>query len=169
MIGGGIGGLTSALALRRSGLDVVVLEREASLRETPGIAILRPGAVEALHALGLAAVLEAVGEPASNLRMRTWDGKRLTVASSTSGASVVVDRQILHSLLDGALDPDPVVLGADAVDVGDDGTVALADGTLLHADVVVDAAARRGDVSDEIEDAAAAVEDLRNELRRQAA
>ncbi len=59
--GGGIGGLTLALMLKRRGVRAIVFEQAAEIRELGvGINIL-PHAVKELAALGLAPALDAVG------------------------------------------------------------------------------------------------------------
>src|SRR5260221_10247049 len=61
LVGGGIGGLTTAIALRHHGIEVVVLEQAEVLNETgAGIQIASNGAV-VLRELGLEAAMQAVG------------------------------------------------------------------------------------------------------------
>jgi 2-polyprenyl-6-methoxyphenol hydroxylase-like FAD-dependent oxidoreductase len=139
VVGAGIGGLTAALALRRAGLDVVVVEREPRLREVPAAVALGPGAVEILRGLGLGEAVEAVGSASEAATVRTWRGRQLAAASPPL---LVVQRQFLHTLLDGALDPDPVRLGARVVRVSQRerrATLHLADRSWLSADFVVGA------------------------------
>ena len=59
VVGGGIGGLTAALALRRNGHEVVVLERRASAAEAGAGISLWPNAMRILRDLGLGPALEA--------------------------------------------------------------------------------------------------------------
>ncbi|MEZ5457820.1 MAG: FAD-dependent monooxygenase [Steroidobacteraceae bacterium] len=54
VVGAGIGGLATALALARAGWDVRVLERAAGLGEVGAGLTLSPNALRALHWLGLA-------------------------------------------------------------------------------------------------------------------
>ncbi len=54
VVGGGIGGLTAAIALRKVGIDVQVYERASALREVGAGITLSANALEALDALGLA-------------------------------------------------------------------------------------------------------------------
>ena len=53
VIGGSIGGLTAAIALRRAGAEVTIFERRASLEDEGTGLALRPAAVEALSRLGV--------------------------------------------------------------------------------------------------------------------
>ncbi len=61
IIGGGIGGLVTALALERAGIDVEIFEQSQELREL-GVGInLLPHAVKELAALGLLPALDEAG------------------------------------------------------------------------------------------------------------
>ncbi|MFI5609798.1 FAD-dependent monooxygenase [Amycolatopsis sp. NPDC051903] len=53
VVGGGIGGLTAAIALRRTGHEVAVLERAPEPREIGAGLSLAPNALRALEALGI--------------------------------------------------------------------------------------------------------------------
>lgn len=61
IVGGGIGGLTAALALHQAGFDAHVYEQASVLREVGAGVALGPNAVKILHRLGLADILRAVG------------------------------------------------------------------------------------------------------------
>jgi len=54
VIGGGIGGLTAALALRQAGFDVDVYEQAPELTEVGGGINMAPNATRILRQLGLA-------------------------------------------------------------------------------------------------------------------
>ncbi len=70
VIGGGIGGLSTTLALRREGIDVDVVERDPEWG-VYGVGIIQPGnALRALDSLGLAHACVEVGHPI--LGDRTW-------------------------------------------------------------------------------------------------
>src|SRR5215207_7460993 len=79
--GGGIGGLTAALALRRAAFEVVVFERAAELREVGAGLLLAANAQNALRKLGLAEAVARLGTPASAGEIRSWRGE---VLASTS-------------------------------------------------------------------------------------
>ncbi|MHC5264322.1 FAD-dependent monooxygenase [Streptomyces sp. UC4497] len=77
IIGGGIGGLSTAIALGRLGLDVDLIEKNAQW-DVYGVGIIQPGnALRALDALGVAEECVAQGHPV--LGMRSWraDGTTL--------------------------------------------------------------------------------------------
>jgi 2-polyprenyl-6-methoxyphenol hydroxylase-like FAD-dependent oxidoreductase len=161
VVGAGIGGLTTALSLRRAGIDVAVVERSERLREVPAAVALWPSAVKILRGLGLGEAIEAVGTVSTGATVRTWRGTRLADAASNSfeerfGAPLVVlPRTHLHALLDGALDPDPVRLGAGVVRVSQREALAsvhLADRSSLHADFVIGADGIDSRVRDHVSD-----------------
>jgi FAD-dependent urate hydroxylase len=77
VVGGGIGGLAAALALRRAGLEVRVLEARLQLSEVGAGLSLWPNAMRALERLGLADQVAARGAPLRNDMIQRWDGKVL--------------------------------------------------------------------------------------------
>ncbi|AIV36229.1 FAD-dependent monooxygenase [Streptomyces sp. CCM_MD2014] len=67
VVGGGIGGLTTALSLHAAGIEAVVVERTRHLRPL-GVGInLQPHAVRELTELGLADGLSAIGIPTAEM------------------------------------------------------------------------------------------------------
>lgn len=85
IVGGGIGGLTTAVALARSGMSATLLERSVFADETGAGIQLGPNATRVLAGLG---VLDAVNEAAFKPdRLRLFDG-----ATGTTLASVPLGR-----------------------------------------------------------------------------
>jgi salicylate hydroxylase len=78
IIGGGIGGMTAAVALRQAGFEVDVYEQAPELTEVGGGLNMGPNAARVLFRLGFAAALdrEAV-RPASTHQRRWQDGRTL--------------------------------------------------------------------------------------------
>ena len=75
IVGGGLGGLTAALALRQRGLRVTVLEQAAQLGEVGAGIQTAPNASRVLMGLGLRRKLEAIRtEPLDQVRRRWQDG-----------------------------------------------------------------------------------------------
>lgn len=78
IIGGGIGGLTAALALRQAGCDVDVYEQAPELTEVGGGINMGPNAVRVLQRLGRGPALDRVAvRPAFTWQRRWQDGRTL--------------------------------------------------------------------------------------------
>jgi salicylate hydroxylase len=73
IIGGGIGGLSLALALIRRGVDVAVYEQATELREVGAGVQMGANGTRVLHALGLKEALEASQVIASGKQARLWN------------------------------------------------------------------------------------------------
>jgi 2-polyprenyl-6-methoxyphenol hydroxylase-like FAD-dependent oxidoreductase len=63
VVGGGIGGLSAAIALRQVGVEVAVFEKAGELREIGAGNSLWANAMKALRKLGLYDTVLAVGKP----------------------------------------------------------------------------------------------------------
>ena len=142
IIGGGIGGLTTALALLRRGLDVTVYEQAPVLREVGAGVQIGSNGTHVLFALGLKEALQRVQvlPPRRVLRHwrtgETWDWFDLGAASVKRYGTphLLLHRNDLHGLLVAAvraLKPDAIKLGMRAMAVAqtaDAATVQFADG-----------------------------------------
>jgi len=142
IIGGGIGGLTTALALLRRGLDVEVYEQAPVLREVGAGVQIGSNGTHVLYALGLKEALQRVQvlPPRRVLRHwrtgETWDWFALGSASVARYGTphLLLHRNDLHGLLVAAvraLKPDAIKLGMRASAVAqtaDAATVQFADG-----------------------------------------
>lgn len=74
IVGGGVAGLTAALALRQRGAEVTVLERAPVIAEVGAGLQLSPNAMRVLDALGLGPVLDAMSLPSRAVRLRDHSG-----------------------------------------------------------------------------------------------
>ena len=157
VVGAGIGGLATAIALQRIGREVLVLEREAEQREIGAGISLWPNAIKALRRLGIGDNVEAAGAPAHDAAFRTWRGAQLGASITTRlqgqfGAPlVIVHRARLQAALRRALGSDAVRLDAEctALDQDDRGvTVRLANGGVEHGAVAIAADGLRSHARD---------------------
>ena len=148
IVGGGIGGLTAAIALQVTGWDVVVCERAAELREVAAGISLWPNAVRVLRRLGVGDAVEAAGSVAMGSRLRTWRGAPLgpsmadELAERFGAPLVVLHRAFLQGILRSALDHQVLRLGVECVAVEPQAhgvAVHLADGSVEAGGVVVGA------------------------------
>ena len=146
VVGAGIAGLASAVALRGDGHDVRVLDQRTDLTAGTGISIW-PNALAALDAIGVGAAVRAAGGSVTAGAIRWRDGawlRRPTPRRMTAALGeplVVVRRSALTDILRAALPADAVHLGATVTALATDSTagVTLADGTALEADGVIGA------------------------------
>lgn len=105
IVGAGIGGLASAIALERAGWRVALLERGDRLRGDGSALSLMPNAVAALADLGLGVALDAIATPMTSGALRRADGRvlaELPVAELTErfgSPPVVVHREDLFEAL----------------------------------------------------------------------
>jgi salicylate hydroxylase len=72
IVGGGIGGLTAALALLRRGIDVEVHEQSSMLKEVGAGVQIGPNGTRVLYALGLQAALSGVQVVPTRREIRHW-------------------------------------------------------------------------------------------------
>jgi 2-polyprenyl-6-methoxyphenol hydroxylase-like FAD-dependent oxidoreductase len=149
IIGGGIGGLTAAIALRQAGLDVAVFERREGLEEvhSGGGMVLWHNAIRALGELGLAEEMQAVGSRLEEMEWFASGGRKLTswpVADMNRdlGVSAIgVLRANIHPVLTGALDG-VVQMGVECTGLSQDDSgvsVRLADGREERGDIAIGA------------------------------
>ncbi len=145
IIGGGIGGLSAALAFQRVGLSATVYEQAPRI-EAVGAGIgLWPGALNSLREIGVAQWFWDLPVcPFRWAQTATPRGKPITgfdVSGITGGLGYVVRRSDLHSALLEPLDPKAVVIGKRLVGLrqADGVTLSFDDGTVTTADLVIGA------------------------------
>ena len=103
--GAGIGGLSAAIALRRAGFEVVLLERAPELGAVGAGLLLAVNAQKALGRLDLAQEVASLGTSASAFEIRSWRGGALTnnpageLEKKVGSPSVAVHRADLQALL----------------------------------------------------------------------
>ncbi|WDG31479.1 FAD-dependent monooxygenase [Streptomyces sp. CA-278952] len=143
--GGGIGGLTAAVALSRRGWRVTVCERAPALTGIGAGIVLAPNALRALDSIGLGPELWAGDALPGPVGLRTPDGTWLSRSDSGAmstryGLSArAVHRGFLIDALAAALPPNVVRPGVSVTGVADAGgaVVVRTSAGDLRADVVV--------------------------------
>jgi salicylate hydroxylase len=149
IIGGGIGGLTTALALIQAGVEVHVYEAAAEFRETGAGVSLHPNAMRVLRAAGVEDAVRAVdGRSPWAVIHDGITGRVISRSSRAQQAAALgiegtnVHRADLLDILVNALPPGTVTLGKRCTSVRTDSTTASAtfqDGGTAEADVIVGA------------------------------
>jgi salicylate hydroxylase len=149
IIGGGIGGLTAAIALARAGVEVRVYEAAAELREIGAGVALHPNAMRVLRAIGVEdAVRRVAGRSEWAVTRNGLTGRLISRTSRREqGARLGIEGATAHraDLLDvlaAAVPPGAVTLGARCVSVetvGESAVARFADGGTAEADVIVGA------------------------------
>lgn len=111
VVGAGIGGLATAVALRRVGAEVTVFERASELKELGAGLGLYPNAMKALKKLGLREAVLDAGQPLRpSGQFRTWRGNVLlelptdVLESRFGDVAVGIHRAELHKVLREALE-----------------------------------------------------------------
>jgi FAD-dependent urate hydroxylase len=146
VVGAGIGGLTAALALQRTGHRVRVLDQTRELRPVGAGISLWSNGVKVLDALGLGAEVAAAGGQMKRMGYRDKSGTTLCEFSLDPLVEKVGEhpyplrRSDLQALLLGALSGEVVRTGQRCVgvtDVGDRVVVHLESGERLEGDLAV--------------------------------
>jgi 2-polyprenyl-6-methoxyphenol hydroxylase-like FAD-dependent oxidoreductase len=120
IIGGGIGGLSAAIALRKVGIEAHVYERALALREVgAGIGIMA-NALQALDTLGLGDAVRSQALAAAQGGLRDPTGKVLVAMpmddlSRQAGAIAVMHRAELLAELSRHVDPESLHLDCECV------------------------------------------------------
>jgi 2-polyprenyl-6-methoxyphenol hydroxylase-like FAD-dependent oxidoreductase len=142
IIGGGIGGLAAAVALRLVGVDSVVVEQVPAIREVGAGLSLWSNAVFALRELGVEEKVLASGSAFDTFLSRTSSGRPIAesgfadLANQAGAPCVCIHRAELQRILFEALDPASIRTGARCV-AFEDSTAILESGERILADLLV--------------------------------
>lgn len=145
VVGGGIGGITAALALRRAGIRVRVYEQAAELAEVGAGVSLAPNGLRMLERLGVGAAVARLGARHVKTQLSLSDGRPAVHQPdqfAAPGRNVGIHRADLLALLAEQLPPGTISTGHRATGFSQDGaaaTVTFANGATARADVVIGA------------------------------
>lgn len=153
VIGGGIGGLTAALALSQHAHDVTVLESSAGIREIGAGVQVSPNAGRLLHSLGLGEAFSAISVHPQRVVLRRWEDDSVIRATDLDDSFLsqhqlplanVARNELVEILGDAVSQRSNVSMKFSArvseVEPGDAASVVrLSDGTAQTFDVVIGA------------------------------
>jgi FAD-dependent urate hydroxylase len=148
VVGGGIGGLCTAIAMRQIGVEATVYEQAPVFSEVGAGLSLWANALRALRKLGLAEAVIAAGVKVEEGALLTWRGKALThtrtgdFESIFGEPTIVIHRARLHRILLDALPVEWIRLGETCAGFRQDETgvtVRFASGRTDRADLLIGA------------------------------
>jgi 2-polyprenyl-6-methoxyphenol hydroxylase-like FAD-dependent oxidoreductase len=141
VVGAGIAGLSAAIALRKTGNEVVVLERAPRIDPVGAGITLFANALRALDRLGAGEAVAARGAAATRSAILTWEGRELTrVPSDLLAGTIALHRADLQAELAAAGGGVRLGVEVTVVEQGDDAVVAVAaDGREEQGDLLVGA------------------------------
>jgi 2-polyprenyl-6-methoxyphenol hydroxylase-like FAD-dependent oxidoreductase len=141
VVGGGIAGLSTAIALRKTGHEVVVLEQAPRIDPLGAGISLFANAMKALDRLGVAAAVATRGAAAARSAILTRQGRELTrVPSDLLEGTIALHRADLQAELAAASGDVRLGVKVTSVEQGEDGVVArTSDGGEERGDLLVGA------------------------------
>lgn len=148
IIGGGIGGLTAAIALRQQGFDVSVFEAAPELKPIGKGIWVPTNAMQVMERLGLDQAIAKAGWPLSSLKIGTTSGWILAnlemapIVAKFGQTTISISRTDLVEILASHLPPGTLQLGKRALDFQQDAngvSVAFADGSEARGDLLIGA------------------------------
>jgi salicylate hydroxylase len=160
IVGGGIGGLAAALALRARGVDVAVFEQADVIREIGAGVSIHPNAARLLRRAGFEDRLREIGSPIGGIALRSSRGEPITTpagpatpAFATNAPGYNVHRAAFLNILFEALPKGTVALGHRCIRLREEGgrvRLWFANGASAEADMVIGADGIRSIVQREL-------------------
>lgn len=144
IIGAGIGGLAAAVALRRVGIETLVIERVGEIREVGAGLSIWSNAVNALRELGVEARVLASASIVERNVVQTPAGRCITenefgnISGKAGAPCICIHRAVLQKILLDSLPAASIRTGARCSGF-DDSTAILESGERIHGDVLVGA------------------------------
>jgi 2-polyprenyl-6-methoxyphenol hydroxylase-like FAD-dependent oxidoreductase len=153
--GGGIGGLTLGVALRKAGRSVRIFERAAALRPVGAGITMQTNAMLAFRSIGIDAAVAAAGHAMQRGSILDSRGRVLgtmlvsEMARELGAPMIAIHRAQLQEVLVEALGPEPLTLGVKVVGFREEpgGVIArLSDGSEAQGELLVGADGLRSTV-----------------------
>lgn len=146
IIGAGIGGLTTGIALKQAGYDVTIYERVSKLRPAGAGISLWSNGVKVLNRLGLGEKMAAIGGQMNRMEYRSHHDEPLSdidlqpLFKKVGQRPYPVARTDLQDMLLTAFGPENVHLSMKCIDVeqtAENATAIFEDGTRVTGDLIV--------------------------------
>jgi 2-polyprenyl-6-methoxyphenol hydroxylase-like FAD-dependent oxidoreductase len=147
IVGGGIGGLTLAIALQRKGYQVTVYENAPELKPLGAGLVLAANAVRALMEIGIADEILKEGKILRTFQVKDIDGNVLTESNAEELSkkfgvvnNFTIHRADLHNVLESLLQPGTIQLGKGCVSFVDQSnhiSLTFQDGSTATANYVI--------------------------------
>jgi len=141
VVGAGIGGLATAIALEQAGIEPIVIERAPQLEEAGFGLVVSANAVTALRALGLHNTISARGTRVRRAEIRNPRGDLLTRIDyeALGWETYGILRTELQQAMIEAVPVERLRLGSTCIGATEDGRALLEGADALTADIVVGA------------------------------
>lgn len=144
--GGGIAGLTTAIALRNIGIEVVIFEAAPFAKAAGAGLALAANAIKGFHKLGIADAVTERGKFLEAFTIYDDRGKKITrtdtkrVSERYGIDNFTIHRAALHKVLLSYIDPSTIHTNKKIIEVGsyeDSLLLKFQDGTVYHADYLI--------------------------------
>jgi FAD-dependent urate hydroxylase len=145
IIGGGVAGPVTAMALRKAGIEATVYEAyDGSAEGAGGMLGIAPNGQRALGVLGAGDIVPRIGDPVASMVIESWTGKRLAEFGDPAGAPVF--HAVWRAELNRALNDEAVARGirvetgkrlVGAEQTASGVTARFADGTIATGDILI--------------------------------
>jgi salicylate hydroxylase len=147
VVGGGIGGMTAAIACAQAGFATTLLEAAPKFGDIGAGVTLSPNAMKGLDFIGACETVASAGVEPIKQRIQHWQDGRTLVPMERASARVkygapyvTIHRADLHSILVEAAKMADVALMTDAAVIATEGTTALLhDGRRIEGDALIGA------------------------------
>ncbi|XP_010030375.3 monooxygenase 2 [Eucalyptus grandis] len=149
IVGAGIAGLATAVALKKVGVQALVLERSEGLRAVGAALTLFPNAWHALDALGISDKLTSIYTPffkgyVTDVKTKAIQEVRYGASNGNGDQQIAVNRKVLSEVLAEELPPNTIRFSSKLTSIEtqvEQGSsiciLALEDGTIIKSKVVI--------------------------------
>lgn len=147
IIGAGIGGLCTAIALQKRGFRVDVYENTAVIKPAGAGIVLAANAIKALDKIGISETIIKAGKNLNSFQILAEDGEIIMQTDTNTivkkygyTGNFTIHRANLHQVLCGQLQPGTLHLGKKCVDfeqTNNGVSVSFMDGSVTHADALI--------------------------------